>query len=191
MDAADVVGQLRRALEDPDISEETVARIFEYGEGAVPGLMSVVRGQARLNDPYDTARGQAASLLVALAGPDAVEPLLDGVTADGPQYSFGISDALKSFGTLAGERALARISRGGDDANADVLYWILASSGFRSDQAFETLVGYFGRETDLGASCLSDYGDPRGAAVLRGYLETLGEPNCEGLYTFEQVLEAY
>jgi hypothetical protein len=192
VDSEDVVKLLKQAARNPHAAEECVAKILDAGQAAVPGLLSVLRAEADAADAPYTEQRQAAYLLVELIGAEAVEPLLDALMIVPPDFNYEIYDAALLLRPLAGERALARLERRiGHDDNHHQLYWMLANSGYRSDRALETLIGYFDRDPGLGAVSLRDYGDPQASSVLLSYLEALGEPDPRRLYDCEQVFEAY
>lgn len=179
---------------DPELRSEVLA----LGPAAIPGLLRFLNDDDLQND--DSAGGgwppiHAVGLLADLKATEAVEPMLRLLCET--SWDHIIHDRLilrlHELGPAVIEPALAILDKGPSEDVRHSVCCVLAEVGVRDPRIYAHLCAFFDEDEALGATCLSDYGDPAALALLEAAIEDF-EPNFEvsyGLMGLNDLVESF
>lgn len=187
----DRIEQLIDAGEElPDELREDIIDAGDEMGRALVSLVEHTRKHVTDAPQGDRPAIHAVELLGERGETDAIDELIE-VVVDAP-YDYIIHSraiyALEDIGKPAVEPILERIETGVDEDSRDGLAQILATAGVRDERSYEILVDILDDSPGLGASYLTDYGDPEAIEPIRRKLATMDAVEG-GLFDNDVVVE--
>lgn len=150
-------------LRSPTLSSRNARRILNLGQAAVEPLCAVLV-DSKLRDPQGPGGGwapvHAARLLARLAAGPAIGPLLDVLATTDKLSPLGRAVS-KTLAPLKGQLVGPILERLPTAVGAyrHELWYLLTATGVREPRIFDQLLAALTEAPEVGAMCLSEYGD--------------------------------